>query len=106
MDRPYLLNPNGDSSQIIVVSSATNSRFFNLVGGSYAPQVFLQDQLTHNSGTGEFVFTDTIGDTIHFFDFSGSVSNQWGQFKSCTDPMGNTISVTSWTAGKNGNSCE
>jgi hypothetical protein len=98
MDRPYLLDPNGDQSEIIVVSSATDARFFNLNNGSYSDNFYLQDQLTHNSSTGEFVFTDTIGDTIHFFDFSGQNSNQWGQFKSCTDPMGNTISVTSWTS--------
>jgi hypothetical protein len=98
MDRPYLLDPKGDQSEIIVVSSATDARFFTSSNGSYSDNFYLQDQLTHNSSTGEFVFTDTIGDTIHFFDFSGQNSNQWGQFKSCTDPMGNTISVTSWTS--------
>jgi RHS repeat-associated protein len=96
-DRPLLLNPNGDNSQIIVVSSATNARFFNLVNGSYVPQFFVQDQLTHNTGTGEFVLTDTVGDTLHFWDWTASLANERGQFKSCTDPMGNTISVTSYT---------
>jgi hypothetical protein len=30
MDRPELLNPNRDNSAIVVVSSATEARFFNL----------------------------------------------------------------------------
>ena len=97
-DRPYLLNPNGDNSEIVLVSNATDARFFNLVNGNYVPQFFLQDQLVHNTGTGEFVFTDTVGNQIHFLDWSASQANQWGQFKSCTDPKGNTISVTSWTS--------
>jgi RHS repeat-associated protein len=102
MDRPYLMDPNGNQKQIIVVSSATDARFFDLVGGYYQSEFFLQDQLTDNTSTHEFVFADTMGNMIHFFDFSGFASpNQWGQFKSCTDPMGNTISVTSWTSDGN-----
>jgi hypothetical protein len=98
-DRPYLLNPNGDNSEIIVISNATDARFFNLVGGSYVPQFFLQDQLVHNTSSNEFVFTDTAGNAIHFADFStGLPANQRGQFKSCADPYGNAISVTSWTS--------
>jgi hypothetical protein len=97
-NRPSLLNPNGDNSEIVLVSNATDARFFNLVNGSYVPQFFLQDHLVHNTGTGEFVFTDNVGNTMHFFDFSASQANQRGQFKSCMDPKGNTISVTSWTS--------
>jgi RHS repeat-associated protein len=103
-DRPYLLEPNGNNSEIVVVSNATDARFFSLVGSTYVPQFYIQDQLTHNTSTGEFILTDTMGDQIHFFDWSGSQANQWGQFKSCTDAKGNLISVTSWTS--NGNVAE
>jgi hypothetical protein len=98
MDRPYLLNPNGNNSLIIGVSSATDARFYNLVSGNYVPQFFVQDQLTHNTGTGEFILTDTMGDTLVFWDWTASQANERGQFKRCTDPKGNTISVTSWTS--------
>jgi hypothetical protein len=37
MDRPYLLNSYGE---IIVVSSATDARYFTLTGGYYQPQFF------------------------------------------------------------------
>jgi hypothetical protein len=97
-ERPYLLRPNGDNSEIVVVSSATNARFYNLVGSNYVPQFFVQDQLTHNTSTGEFVLTDTMGDTIHFWDWSAGQANQYGQLKSATDAMGNQISVTSYTS--------
>jgi RHS repeat-associated protein len=100
-DRPYLLQPNGNNSEIVVVSNATDARFFSLVGSTYVPQFYIQDQLTHNTSTGEFIFTDTMGDQLHFFDWSGSQANQWGQFKSCTDAKGNLISVTSWTSTGN-----
>ena len=96
-DRPYLLRPNGDNSQIVVVSSATNARFYNLVGSNYVPQFFVQDQLTHNTSTGEFILTDSNGDTLRFWDWTASQANQWGQFKSATDAKGNQISVTSYT---------
>jgi len=94
--RPFVLRPNGDDSEIVVVTSAINARFFTLSGGMYVPQFFVQDQLTHPSG--EFVLTDTMGDTLHFYDFSASQVNQRGQFKSYTDPMGNAISVVSLTS--------
>ena len=97
-DRPYLLRPNGDNSAITVVSSATDARFYTLVGNNYVPQFFVQDQLTHNTSTGEFVLNDTMGDQLHFFDWTASQANQQGQFKSCTDAKGNLISVTSWTS--------
>jgi hypothetical protein len=70
------LEPNGNNSEIVVVSSATDAYFFTLVGNSYVPQFYIQDQLTHNTSTGEFIFTDTLGDQLHFFDWSGSQANQ------------------------------
>ncbi len=94
--RPFVLRPNGDDSEIVVVTSAINARFFTLSGGVYVPQFFVQDQLTHPSG--EFVLTDTMGDTLHFYDFTASQVNQRGQFKSYTDAMGNAISVVSLTS--------
>ena len=80
-----------------MVSSATDARFYTLVG-SYVPQFFDQDQLVHNTGSGTFVLTDTMADTMTFEDFTASQANERGQFKSCTDAMGNTISVTSYTS--------
>jgi RHS repeat-associated protein len=98
VDRPYLIEPLANDSFVEVISSATNARFFNLSGGTYAEQFFLLDKLVHNTSTGEFVFTDSIGNTIRFFDFTAPLANQRGQFKSCSDPKGNTINVTSWTS--------
>ncbi|HLJ92192.1 MAG TPA: hypothetical protein VKU02_03270, partial [Gemmataceae bacterium] len=45
--RPFVLRPNGDDSEIVVVTSGINARFFTLSGGVYVPQFFVQDQLTH-----------------------------------------------------------
>jgi hypothetical protein len=70
MDRPYLLEPNGNDNYVVVVSSATEARFYNLVNGAYVPEFFVQDQLTHNTGNGEFVLTDTVGNQIHFWDWT------------------------------------
>src|SRR5262249_42016892 len=85
--RPFLLRPIGDDSQIVVVTSAINARFYNLVGSAYVSQFFVQDQLTHPAG--EFVLTDTMGNSLHFYDFTASQVNQRGQFKSYSDVKGN-----------------
>src|SRR2546429_9361377 len=49
MDRPYLLEPNGNDNYVVAVSSATEARFYNLMNGVYVPEFFVQDQLTHDS---------------------------------------------------------
>jgi hypothetical protein len=94
---PYLLQKTtGSDSTIVAVSSDTNARYFDLVGSNYVAHFFVQDQLTH--GSGEFVLTDTMGDQIHFYDFSVSQVNQRGQLKSYVDPKGNVMSVVSLTS--------
>jgi hypothetical protein len=94
-NRPYLLRPNGDDTKIVIASSDVNARYYDLVGSVYVPHFFVQDQIAHPSG--EFVLTDTRGDQVHFYDYTVGQANQRGQFKSCTDPKGNLISVVSWT---------
>jgi RHS repeat-associated protein len=98
MNRPYLLEPNSNDSYVVVVSSATEARFYNQVGSNYIPQFFVQDQLTHDTSNGEFVLTDTVGNQIHFWDWTASLATERGQFKNCTDPYGNQTGVTSWTS--------
>jgi YD repeat-containing protein len=52
---------------------------------------------THANG--EFIVTDSSGDQVHFFDFTGAPNNpQWGKFKSVYDPDGIVTTVTSWTS--------
>jgi RHS repeat-associated protein len=93
---PYLTQPT--SSTVAVVTSAINIRNYDLVGSNYVPREFVQDTLVHTTSPAEFVFTDTAGDQIHFYDFSTSLpANQRGMFKSLSDPDGNATSVTSWT---------
>src|SRR5262249_37950301 len=66
----------------------------------WVEHLYLQDKLTFNSATHEYMLTDTTGNQIKFSDFSAGVpSNQRGQFKSMTDADGNVLaSVTSRTA--------
>jgi RHS repeat-associated protein len=76
-----------------VVSSGTQVRFFDYVYSEYNPS---HDTLSHDSGTGQFVVTDPLGDQVRFWDFdSARPALERGQFVSATDPAGNTIAVTS-----------
>jgi RHS repeat-associated protein len=97
-NQPYLLQVNGTAT-IVVVTGGFDANYFDQNGsGGYTPRFFSQDQLSHNSSTGEFVYTDTLGDTIHFNDFSPSLAvNQRGSFNSFVDPAGNVTRVTART---------
>jgi RHS repeat-associated protein len=97
---PFLLSDNSGNTAIVVLSG-TNALFFDNVNSNPTPRFFVQDQLRHANG--EFIVTDTVGDQIHFYDFSqGRIGqSRSGRFKSMTDPYGNTSIVTSWTADGN-----
>ena len=93
-DEPYLIQVNGGST-IIVVTGGFDAEYFDLSGGVYTPRFYSQDQLTHNSGAHEFVYTDTAGDSIDFEDFSTSLPlAQRGTFNAFVDPAGNVTQVT------------
>jgi hypothetical protein len=97
IQQPYLVQASGGSDNTIgVVSSALNTRYFDLVSGSYQAHFYTKDQLTH--GTGEFILTTSSGEQVHFYDFSVSQLNQRGQFKSLIDADGNSTAVTALTS--------
>jgi Ca2+-binding RTX toxin-like protein len=92
---PSLVQIDGSGS-VGVVGSGTDVRVFDLEGASYVAQSFLPDTLEHAAG--EFMFTDTTGNQITFFDFDQALpEKQRGQFKSSTDAAGNTTYVAAWT---------
>jgi hypothetical protein len=97
---PYLQNPNGNSTTIVVLSGGTDARFFDLNGSAYQERLFLPEQLT--SGSNQFTLTDSMGDQIVFNDFSSNwPASKQGQFSSSIDPGGNAISVTDYYASGN-----
>ncbi|MFL5245944.1 MAG: RHS repeat domain-containing protein [Gemmataceae bacterium] len=91
---PFLMQA-PTSSTIAVITSGNNARLFDLSGSTYTEHQFLKDSLTHVGS--EFVFTDTSGDQIRFYDFSGTLRNQQGQFKSYTDQDGNVTTALAFT---------
>jgi YD repeat-containing protein len=89
---------------IAVIANGTTARFFDFngmpgMGGSYTERFYLQETLTDNTSSNEFVLTDSTGQQLHFYDFgSGAPTGRQGKFKSLVDPYGNTTSVTAWTS--------
>ena len=76
---------------LIVVSNGTTARYFDDNDPPDARH-FLQDTLVHDSGASQYVFTDTKGNQIRFWDFSTSVpANRRGQFESFADAAGNVV---------------
>jgi RHS repeat-associated protein len=94
---PYL-EPASGTNTLAVVTTGTDTRYFDLVNGVYQERFFLGDTLTYNGAAGEYVLTDPTGAKLTFYDFSSSRPVlQRGAFVSYTDPDGNVTSVTSWT---------
>jgi RHS repeat-associated protein len=93
---PFLLAPSGGSTVIAV--SGDTARYFDLSGSAYVERFAYLDQLSYNSGTGQYTQTDPTGAKLAFYDFSGSRPiEQRGKLVSYTDSDGNTTSVTSFT---------
>jgi len=96
---PFLLQ-NPAANEYAVVTTGANARLFDLIGqSSYQEHHFGKDTLAYNAAAHEYLFTDTTGAQIRFFDFSGNIPYiQWGHFKSYTDPDGNVTAVTALNA--------
>src|SRR5262249_34333392 len=95
--QPYLLQASlGSDNTILVGSSSTNVRYYDLVGGVYVSHYFIKEALSHSTGSGEFILTTTTGRQLHFNDFSTSITpaSERGQLKSVVDPDGNSTTAT------------
>ncbi len=88
-----------DDSAIAIIRSATSGETFELSGGQYIPTIYVADTLVHDTVNGEFVWADTKGNQLHFYDFSNSTpTGRQGQMKSMIDAKGLITEVTAWTA--------
>jgi hypothetical protein len=115
LQQPFLQEPDGTDNTVVVVSTETSARFFDLSGGTYHGRFWVKDTLVHTGS--EFVLADTTGKIFHFNDFTSAVTNQRGQLNSMIDQAGNTMTVSrfgssdpnagkvqeqQWTIGANG----
>ena len=92
----HAVQVNGDDS-IALVSSGTTAHFFDLYGGAYHARYGDTAVLTHDTTNHWFVVTDGTGQTVTFYDFSGSTpTGRGGKLLSTADAAGNATSVTSW----------
>lgn len=87
-----------DTTEYYVFSNAYTFRRFNLVDDEYIADGFAQESLIHDDEEHEYIYTDTEGGVIRFYDFtSNHPALQQGQFKSFTDADGNTVEVVDHT---------
>ncbi len=95
---PYL-RQNTAATAVAAISNGTTARQFDKVGSTYNPRFYLQETLAADPTPGEFILTDSTGNTLRFLDFSTRrPANERGQFKSLKDPAGNMTTVISRTA--------
>ncbi|MBW3600148.1 MAG: hypothetical protein KY475_23100 [Planctomycetes bacterium] len=66
--QPYIYT--GTGSSFFVFSNSHITRGFDLLDGVYHPRDFAQETLVHDATTHEFIFTDTEGGVIRFYDLS------------------------------------
>ena len=95
---PSLQQTFGDSG-ISIIRSATDIETFELLGGQYVPTSYNSDTLVHDTEHGEYVWADSQGDQIHFYDFSASTPfGRQGQLKSMTNADGVLTYVAAWAS--------
>ena len=93
------LQTSADGTTVAVVRSATDIEMFDLqANGQYTPESANNNALTHANGL--FVFMDSQGDQIQFYDFSsGTPTGRQGQMKAMTDAADLFTYVSAWTSG-------
>ena len=94
LNLPYLI-PVSDDYTIAVVTSGTNALYFD--GGH--ERFDGKETLTEDSDTGDFILTDTAGDTLDFYGFGSSLpAAEQGQLKTFTDAAGNVTDLSNRTS--------
>src|SRR5439155_19849300 len=99
--QPYLVQ---NGTGVIVVLSDADAIYFDKVGSNYVPHWYSKDTLTSQlvmqgmNRVTQYTFTDTIGDSMVFWGFDTSFTNEWGTLDSFTDPNGQVTSVTARTS--------
>ena len=89
------IQQSGSGGGLMLTATAGNALWFDPgTGGSFNPKFFYQDKLSADSGSGDYVLTDTSGNVLRFSGFASGNPNSRGQLKSFTDPYGNVTSVT------------
>jgi YD repeat-containing protein len=87
--QPFLLQ-SSDRRTLVLVTSGTDTRYFDLNGSTYTPRFFYQEQL--RPAAGQFILTDTTGNQLTFFDFSNPPTLQ-GKLQTIRDPFGNPTNL-------------
>jgi hypothetical protein len=81
------------AGNILLVTGARHSRAFtDNFDGTYSAKYFYKEGLVANTGSQEFVFTDTQGNRTIYHDFT--VVGKQGKFKEFRDAAGNVTTVT------------
>src|SRR6185437_4980878 len=97
---PDLIQADGSTSNtLVLITNGNTAYYYDLVGGSYQPRFDDGSKLTYDSGNDTYTLTDTQGDTIVLNGFGSTrPTAQRGEFASYSDPSGETMAVTSYTA--------
>lgn len=89
----YLLNPNGDESEIQVVIAPQESFWFNLVDGDYVGAYGAVQTLEHDTTNNVFRFVQADGSIWVFFDFDQR-ANPAGMLSSIIAPGSQSLSFS------------
>ncbi len=76
------------------ITVGSNTYQFDYEGGTYVPHDFLSDSLEQD-GSGNWIFTDTVGDQLSFFSLS-TRNAKAGQLNMYVDPNGNIAAQSVW----------
>jgi hypothetical protein len=103
---PQILQPQGTSGPLEIVTSGSTADWFVNTGSSgspvYTPYFDSYDQLTYNATSDIYTLTDKVGDQTSFYGFSNSSYASFaGTFDSYTPASGSPISVISHNAAGN-----
>src|SRR5262249_8953243 len=86
------------TSTIVLVTTGTSARFFDLTGSSFIERFGGRNLLTYDALTDQYRLVDENGDLLQFAGFSETrLYATRGQFLSFSDAGGNLIEVTAQT---------
>lgn len=95
---PFLLQ-GSDPRTLVLVTSGTDDRYFDLAGPTYNPRFFYQEQLRQDpQHPGQLTLSDSTGNRFSFADFVNNPPLLRGKLVGVQDPFGNPTALQ-WNPG-------
>ncbi len=97
--QPFLMSSDLNHTQVVMVVNGWDYHYFQSINGLYKVLFFDGEYLTYDSGNHDYLYVDSRGDQMTFYDFNTTLQKEQGKLKGYKDSAGNDTHFTYDSSG-------